>query len=61
MNDFIDFALKLSNYTPLKRFLCLKWILTNFSTNYILSSNNRTLPVIPFKPTFLLVNIIFWA
>ena len=35
----VDFAFKLSNYTVLKRYICLKWILKNFSTiNYILSS-----------------------
>ena len=28
----VDFDLKLSNYRSLKRFICLEWILKNFST-----------------------------
>ena len=46
----VNFALKLSNYTSLKRFICLKYILKNFST--ILHSqlkHCRSLPMIKFK------------
>ena len=44
----VDFAPKLGNYTTLKFFICLKWIIKNFSTtlhyqfNYILC---RSLPL----------------
>jgi len=39
MDDLnVDFALKLSNYTSLTRFICLKWILNFFPQYYILSS-----------------------
>ena len=43
------FALKLSNYRSLKRFICLKWILKKFCA--ILQSQfiHHTLPVTPFK------------
>ena len=34
----VDFALQLSIYTSLKRFICLKWILKMSPQNYILSS-----------------------
>ena len=42
----VDFALKLSNLTSLKRFICFKWIINNFS---ILHSQFKyhTLPVTP--------------
>ena len=36
----VDFALKLSNYTSLKRFKCLKGILNNFSTSLNLNLTN---------------------
>ena len=54
----VEFELKLSIYTSLKRFICLKWILKNFFMQYyILSSTTihcRSLPlrtiVLQFKP-----------
>ena len=43
------FSLKFSNYTSLKRFLCLKWILKLFSTILHSQFKYHTLPVTPFK------------
>ena len=50
-------ALNFSNYTSLKRFTCLTWILKDFSTTIPLSQlNYHTLPVTPFK---LIIEIFF--
>ena len=45
----VHFSLKFSNYTSLKRFLCLKWILKIFSTILHSQFKYHTLPVTPFK------------
>ena len=45
----VDFALKLSKYTSLKQFICLKLILKNFSTILHSQFNGHTLPVTPFN------------
>ena len=47
----VDFALKLNNYAPLKRFICLKLILKNSPQYYILRSTYHKLPVTPFNVT----------
>ena len=52
----VDFALKLSNYTSWKRFICLKWILKRFSTILHTQFNHHTLPVTPFKGTSVLIS-----
>ena len=57
MDDFnVDFVLKFNNYTSLKRFLYLKWILKNFSTILHSQFNYHTLPVPPFND--LIVNCV---
>ena len=45
----VDYRLKLSNYTSLKPFLCLKWILNKFFTILNSQFNYHTLPVTPFN------------
>ena len=45
----VDFALKLSNYTSLKRFISLKYIKKNIPQYYMLSSSTIHCPVPPFK------------
>ena len=50
-----DFALKLSNYTSLRFFLGLKWILKNVSTILQSQFNNHTLPDTPFNVRCLMV------
>ena len=45
----VGFALYLSNYTLLKRFICLESILKNISTKLHSQLNYHTLPVTPFK------------
>ena len=45
----VDFALRLSNFTSLKRFKCLKWNLKNFSPILRSHFNYHTLPLTLFK------------
>jgi len=45
----VDVALNLSNYTLLKRFLCLKWILKNVFKILHFQFNSCTLTVTPFN------------
>ena len=45
----VDFAIKLSEYTSLNSFICLKWILKNLSTIMHTQFNHYTLPVTPFN------------
>ena len=45
----VDFALNISNFTSLKCFMCLKWILENLSTILHSQFNYHTLPVTPFN------------
>ena len=52
----VDFVLKLSSFTSLKRFICLKWIIKNFSTILNSQFNYHTLPVTPFN-----INWRFWC
>ena len=47
----VDFVLKLSNYTSLKYFICIKWILKIFSTILHSQINYHTLLGTPFKIT----------
>ena len=57
----VYFALKLSNFRSLKRFICLKWILKNFSAILLSQFIHHILPVTPFKTgykTFLQCIII---
>jgi len=46
MKDF-ERQHKLSNYTSYKRFICLKWILQNYSTILYSQFNYHSLPVTP--------------
>ena len=41
----IDFAIKLSDSTSVKRFMCLKWFLKNLSTILHTQFNYRSLPL----------------
>ena len=51
LND--DYALKLSNYTLWKRFICLKWIRKNLSTILHTQFNHHTMPVTSFSMNYL--------
>jgi len=48
MDDF-EHRLELSNYKSLKRLICLKRIVKNFSTILHSQFNYHTLPVTPFN------------
>ena len=50
----VGFALNLSNYTSLKRFICLKWILKMSQQCYILSSTIIHCRSLPFNTQYLI-------